>query len=95
MQDILHKVPSGTKHKKVYMLTPEAFFLALQRAKHDPKQSADPTVYAKYFQFLQKVIKYYDQFQIKRMEKLCSGKDKRIDEMNIKIDKLLMFGEKN
>ncbi len=30
--DVQQQVPSGTKHTKVYYLTPEAFFLALQRA---------------------------------------------------------------
>jgi len=57
----------GYTIKKIYMLTPEAFFLALQRAQRRPNQLVDPTIYAKYFQFLQKVIKYYDQYQIKRM----------------------------
>ncbi len=32
--DIQQQVSSGTKHIKKYMLTPEAFFLVLQRARH-------------------------------------------------------------
>ena len=47
---------SGTKHVNVYMLTPEAFFRALQRAQQHSKHDVDPTIYADYFQFIQKAF---------------------------------------
>jgi len=81
------RLQGGTSDKHIYLLTPEAFFLALMRAKRDPNQQVDPTVYAKYFQFLQKVVKYYDKYQIQKQDKLMSFKDD-------KIDKLIAFGEK-
>jgi hypothetical protein len=58
----------GSTTSKVYMLTPDAFFLALQRAQRRQNQTKDPTIYAKYFLFLQKVVKYYDIYQIKKLE---------------------------
>ena len=40
LQDVLQVRPQGgTVIKKVYMLTPEAFFLALQRAQRRPDQT--------------------------------------------------------
>ncbi len=87
LRDIPQQVSSGTKHIKKYKLTPEAFFLALQRAKRAPKQTVDPTIYAKYFQFLQKVVKYYDKYQIAKWENVCKGKDENIIQLNEKIDK--------
>jgi hypothetical protein len=55
----------GFSKKKVYYLTPEAFFSALQRAQRRPNQPVDPVIYAQYFQFLQKVVRYYSEFQAK------------------------------
>ncbi len=49
----------GYVNKNIYMLTPEAFFLALQRAQRREEQTKDPAMYAMYFQFLQKVAKNY------------------------------------
>lgn len=49
------------------MLTPEAFKLALQRAKKTDTQTIDPKVYARYFQFLEKVVKYYSKYQIAKL----------------------------
>ncbi len=53
----------GATTKKIYMLTPESFFTALQRAQRRSGQSVDPIKYAKYFQFLQKVILYYSKYE--------------------------------
>jgi hypothetical protein len=67
LQDILQqkKQGSGGSNKKIYYLTPEAFFLSLQRAKRRADQEVDPVIYAQYFQFLQKVVRYYSEFQAK------------------------------
>ncbi len=46
------------------MLTPEAFFLALTRARHVQGQTVDPEIYSTYFQFLQKVVKNYSDYQL-------------------------------
>ena len=73
LQDILQQVPSGSKHKKVYMLTPEAFKLALMRARRYANQSIDVTKYAKYYLFLEQVVSYYMKYQLK-LEQLASSK---------------------
>jgi len=36
----------GSNKRYIYMLTPESFFLALQRAQRRPHQLVDPTIYA-------------------------------------------------
>ncbi len=69
-EDILERNSNGIGANKryVYMLTPESFFTALQRAKRCKGQRVDPTIYAKYFQFLQKVVKNYSDYQTKMYE---------------------------
>ncbi len=93
--DIQQQVPSGTKHKKVYHLTPEAFFLALQRSKRSPNQEVDPVIYARYFQFLQKVVRYYSEYQARaeaHRNAMLTDENKtliaKIDKQTEKIDEL-------
>ncbi len=95
LQDVLQVRKTGNVIKHVYYLTPDAFFLALQRAQRRPNQTVDPTIYAKYFQFLQKVVKYYMIYQRDLEHALSLAKDakldaavKRIDDQNTKIDDL-------
>jgi len=52
LQDILQQLPSGAKHKKVYMLTPEAFKKCLMRSRRYRGQTIDVTKYADYYLFL-------------------------------------------
>ncbi len=72
LQDVLQRNSNGrgATTSNIYMLTPGAFFLALQRAQRRKNQTSDPTIYAKYFLFLQRVVKYYDTYQIRKLELL-------------------------
>jgi hypothetical protein len=47
-RDVSLRLTSGTKHSKAYMLTPQAFKLALIRAQRRESQAIDVTQYAKY-----------------------------------------------
>jgi len=94
LQDILQQLPSGAKHKKVYMLTPEAFKKCLMRARRYNGQTIDVTKYANYYLFLEKVVKYYDMYQSTLKDILLSQKDDKIDELTEKIDQLTLLGER-
>jgi len=79
--------------KKEYKLTPTAFKLCLIRAKNSK-------IYANYYLLLEKVFKYYNDYQIGYQEYLLSHKDEKIDrlnekidEQNKKIDELLNYGK--
>ncbi len=85
----------GYINKKLYMLTPEAFFLALQRAQRRKNQTKDPAIYAKYFQFLQKVVKYYDKYQIKRIDKISTSRLTCINDLNTKMDRMNELAEES
>ncbi len=96
LRNVPQQGPSGVKHKKVYMLTPEAFFTALMRAQHRKNQTTDPTIYAMYFQFLQKVAKNYADYQtiMKEVEnKILEANNKSLTSDNRtltdKVDELL------
>jgi len=45
LRTMSEQLKSGTKHVKVYMLTPKTFFRALRN------QSIDPTIYAEYLDY--------------------------------------------
>ncbi len=94
LQDILQNSSKGGRPLKVYYLTPEAFFLALQRAKRSANQEVDPVIYARYFQFLQKVVRYYSEYQARaeahRVAMLTAENItliEKIDKQTAKIDK--------
>ena len=53
----------GTKHTKVYKLTPEAFKTCLMRARKYPKQKIDPKVYSRYYLLLEKTYKLYTDYE--------------------------------
>ncbi len=77
----------GATIKNIYMLTPQALFLALMRAQRRPDQTIDPIIYADYFMFIQKVMLYYNDYQ----KQLQHNKDQiELKEKEDKIDKLEM-----
>jgi phage anti-repressor protein len=61
--DVQQQTPNGMKIGKTYLLTPDAFKLALMRAKKSINLTIDPRTFAKYYLFLEKVIKYYRSYQ--------------------------------
>jgi hypothetical protein len=69
LQDVLQQVPSGIKHTKVYMLTPEAFKKCLMRAQRRPAQKIDPVVYCDYYLLLEKTYKLYTDYENKLLSK--------------------------
>jgi hypothetical protein len=46
LRHVSEQVESGTKHSKVYYLTPGAFKLCLMRAQRRASQPVDPVIYA-------------------------------------------------
>ena len=71
LRDISQNSKTTGRPAKVYMLTPEAFKLALMRARRYANQSIDVTKYAKYYLFLEQVVSYYMKYQLK-LEQLAS-----------------------
>jgi hypothetical protein len=57
LRNVSQQLSSGTKHKKVYTLTPYAFKLCLIRAKNSFES-------ANYYLMLEKVFYYYREYQI-------------------------------
>jgi len=53
----------GATRKKVYMLTPAAFKLILIGATKHAKHKIDVSRYRKYYLFLEKIVKYYMDYQ--------------------------------
>ncbi len=87
--DIGDKVNNvGTKPRKQYTLTPEAFKLCLLRAKKSNKEGAvDPKIYAEYYMFIEKCILYYNKYEKQLAEAFSKIKDDNIKRLEIKIDK--------
>ncbi len=85
LRDISQNPNKGGRPSKVYMLTPDAFFDALMRAKRSPNQTVDPVIYAKYFKFIQKVMLYYMEYQMQfndnKNKKIIGQKDDKIDQL--------------
>lgn len=77
LQDVLqrHNNGRGATIKHVYMITPEAFKKTLMRAQKRNDQSIDVIKYANYYLFLEKVVKYYDLYQITLKDLLLKQKD--------------------
>jgi hypothetical protein len=80
LQDVLQQVPSGTKHTKVYMLTPEAFKKCLMRAQRRPKQKVDPVVYCDYYLLLEKTYKLYTDYEKKLLSIQLEQKDQELEQ---------------
>jgi hypothetical protein len=75
--------------KKIYMLTPDAFKKCLMRAQRRPGQPVDVTRYADYYLFLEKIVKYYGDYQLTKEQILSAGKDGTIADLQAKMDKML------
>ena len=80
-------LPSGTKHTKLYMLTPNAFKLCLIRAKNSKE-------YAKYYLLFEKMYGFFKDYRTLYQNKLISMKDDKIDEQSKKIDEILKENKK-
>ncbi len=81
----------GTKPRKQYTLTPEAFKLCLLRAKKSNKDGAvDPKIYAEYYMFIEKCILYYNKYEKQLAEAFSKIKDNKIQEQSNKIDELII-----
>lgn len=79
---------SGSTTKKVYYLTPDAFKKCLMNTQKHPSQKIDPEIYSDYFLLLEKVYKYYSNYEKMYSNKIIEQKDDKIDEQTKKIDKL-------
>jgi uncharacterized coiled-coil DUF342 family protein len=87
LNDIVEPVAQGgfvvSKH---YHLTPYAFKICLMRSRKYKNQPVDPTVYCTYYLLLEKVYKYYTDYERLYSKKLVSMKDDKIDSLERKID---------
>ena len=59
----------GTKHTKVYMLTPESFKKCLLRSQRRPGQTVDPVIYSDYYLLLETVFEFYSDYENKLLVK--------------------------
>jgi len=82
----------GTSNANRYMMTPDSFYMLLMDIP-DKHRSARQT-FVKYHAFLVKVIKFYDDFQLKvaklideEKQRMLATKDTKIDNLEQKIDK--------
>jgi hypothetical protein len=94
------KLSRGVKYANEYLLTPYAFKLCLIRAKNSK-------IYANYYLLLERVFKYYKEYQTSYQEKIINIKDDKInqllksneeikkqnDKQSEKIDKLLNYSK--
>jgi hypothetical protein len=71
LRHVSEQVESGTKHSKVYDLTPGAFKLCLMRAQRRASQPVDPVIYAKYYILLEKVFKLFTDYRSPKMSVFC------------------------
>jgi hypothetical protein len=88
LRDVPQWHKSGTKHSKLYMLTPESFKLCLMRSQRRAKQSVDPIIYANYYLLLECVFKLYTIYEKLYATKLMTIKDDKIDKQSDTINQL-------
>jgi hypothetical protein len=81
--DIQQQLTSGAKYSKQYMLTPEAFKLALMSAKKYPGQAVNPLVYRKYYLLLEVAFKLYTDYERAYSKCILAIKDNKIDRLLI------------
>jgi hypothetical protein len=80
LTDICEQVQSGTKHTKVYKLTPEAFKTCLLRSRRYPNQKVDPQIYAKYYLLLEKTYKLYTDYEKKLLVVQLQQKEQQLEQ---------------
>ena len=83
------QLPSGAKHKNVYMLTPECFKTILIGATKHKKHTTDVLKYRKYYLFLEKVVNYYMKYQLGLEKAMSVAKDGTIQQQSERIDTLI------
>jgi hypothetical protein len=84
----------GIKHKKVYMLTPEAFKTCLMRSRKYPNQTVDPAIYSKYYLLLETIHNLYTDYEKEFLSQQLKEKDRlilRLYEMLIDSTKLSKY----
>jgi hypothetical protein len=86
LQDVLQQVQSGTKHTKVYMLTPEAFKKCLMRAQRRPTQTVDPVIYCDYYLLLEKTYKLYTDYERQLLNKQLVQKNQVIEQKDQQLE---------
>ena len=85
---------SGTKHKKIYILTPESFKKCLMRAQRRADQPVDPTIYCDYYILLEKIYNLYTKYEREYSNKLLSVKDDKIDILKEQNQKMIDICER-
>ena len=83
------KTGSGGSNKKVYMLTPDSFKLALMRASEHKTHSVNADKYARYYLFLEAVVGYYMKYQLGIERAMSVAKDGTIQQQTERIDTLI------
>lgn len=82
------KRPNGSiVQSNQYYLTPHAFKLCLIRATKHKSRDIDPIIYAEYYLFLERIIYFYMDYQLK-------VKDKKIEKMKLKLQQERLEKEK-
>ena len=76
----------GAKHVNIYMLTPEAFKTCLMRARRYPNQTVDPTAYSKYYLLLEKIHKFYTDYEKLLIAKELEDNKKELVETQQKLE---------
>jgi hypothetical protein len=82
---VREQVASGMKHKIIYLLKPDSFKKLLLDL-NDHKQRLK---FINYFALLEKCVSYYNTYQQLYSEKLLSGKDEKIDNLQKDIKEVL------
>jgi hypothetical protein len=81
------------KPKKIYYLTPDSFKKCLMNTQKHPSQTVNPEIYSDYFLLLEKVHKYFSDYEKQYLLKLHVIKDDKIDELSNNVKILLTKNE--
>ena len=94
LSQVGQQVPSGTKYKNEYYLHPNTFKMCLMG-------SANTRKYANYYLFLEKSIKYFNDYQMElnlkyiiKLKTKILKKDNKISSLEIKLDTIIENNEK-
>ena len=86
LTDVCEQVKSGTKHSKLYTLTPEAFKKCLMRTQRRLDQPIDPVIYCNYYLLLEKVFKLFTAYERAYSTKLLLAKDEQLKDALSKVN---------